>query len=270
MAGGKPEVIVPGFPEIVTFQPMCRVCQMARTKPGLAQIIHKYRRDEQLGVVALATKITEMLERHGETKMHPQVIRRHFKSHVDFGEGQNELPAEDYAFVVDEEHDKLSQTEIEMLSTNPEDLALGRNDSDYHNMADLFRRLLRRVAALDADPTAFITAEGRHDMSKLNIWAAMINTAKGVLSDLNKMRNSDRLTISILESHTKSFTAAIAGPLATALLPIHQELARHPDPNVQAVAGKVQQLLQSGVVDIFRRAADESLRKSKEQFKLLN
>jgi len=269
MAAGQPEIIVPGFPEIVTFQAMCRVCQLARTKPGLVTVIHKYRREEQLGVVALSTKITAMLERHGETPMHGQVLARHFKNHVNFGDGK-ETPAEDFEFVRPEDETRLGQTEIELLQCSAEDLALGKNDSDYHQMADLFRRLIRRIAALDADPTAFITAEGRHDMQKMNIWAAMINTAKGVLADLNKMRNSDRLTISILESHTKSFTAAIAGPLADALLPLQHELSKHPDPQVQAIAGNINQLLQSGVIDIFKRAAEDSLRRSKEQFKLLN
>lgn len=271
MAKGEPEVIVPGFPEIVVFQPMCRVCQLARTKAGLVEIIHKYRREEGLGVKVLAARIETMLERHGEKPMHGQVLARHFANHVDLGIDAL-APGDDFVFGRGTTQDAaaLDEVEVELLKVNAEDAALGKDESDYHNMWDLFRRVMRRVAALDSDPTAFITGEGKHDMQKLSIWTAMINTAAGVLNNLNKMRNSDRLTVSILETHTKSFTVAVAAPLAESLKPIQLALAQHPDPAVQALGGQVLTLLQSGVVDIFRRAAEESLRRSKEQFKLLN
>lgn len=270
MASHKPEIVVPGFPEIVKFQPMCRICQLARTKTGLVELIHKYRRDEQMGTHALQVKMQPILERQGESAMHAQVFIRHFTNHVNFGDGVA-TPPEDFTFVrASTSASEIGTAEIELLQVNPEDGALGKNDSDYHNMWDLFRRLMRRVAALDADPTTFITDNGKHDLAKLNIWAGIINTARGCLTDLNKMRNSDRLTVSILESHTKTFTAAVAQPLAATLLPLQEELAQHTDPNIQAIAARINDLLQVGVVDIFQRAAEDSMRRSKDQFKLLN
>jgi hypothetical protein len=97
----------------------------------------------------------------------------------------------------------------------------------------------------------------------------MIKTTGGILSDLNKMRNSDRLTISILENHTKTFTTEVAKPLADILLPIQKEMAQNPDPAVQVLAGKLHTLLTAEVISIFKKAAEESMQRSKEQFKLV-
>jgi hypothetical protein len=160
VALGRPEIIVPGFPEIITFQPKCRVCQLARTKSGLVEIIHRYRREDKLGVVAIANRIREMLERHGETPMHDQVLARHFKNHVAFDEAEENDILDDIVALREDDEARLEEAFVELIEVDHEAGALGQNDSDYHHMWDLFRRVYRRVAALDADQRAFITDEG--------------------------------------------------------------------------------------------------------------
>ena len=261
--------MVVGFPELTKREAKCKLCQLADTHRGLLRLTHRMRHEMELGNDALRSRVRAAFERQGITPPSPRSIGRHFNDHVDW----SQLPEPDALALpepVEATLDRLDRDIGDLRLADPEELALGRNDSDYHAMADLFERVRRRVNALDADPRAFTNADGTHSFPKLSTWSSMIDNARRIIEGLNKMRNSDRMTVSILEQHTQKFASAITRPVAAELRGIRDLLATSSDPVAQHAARQLTSLLTGGVTSIMRDAAVSSLRDSREQYKLLN
>lgn len=258
-----------GFPELI-FEPKCRLCQLAKSHAGLLTVVHRYWFVEGLGRKAISNRIKETLVSHGLHPIQPRTIARHFDRHInadqvpkpDVHKGFKMPPPRDLS-------DAIESDEHELLSVNPHNMALGKNDSDYHSMVDLFRRLMRRIAALDADPTAFITDDGRHSMQRLSIWSGMISNAKSILEGLNRMRNQDRMTVSILEKHTEEFAIKVATPIGDVLRSVRADLLAMRSPKGNELAARVSLLLDSEISDVFASAAESSLASSREKYKLM-
>ena len=247
------------FPELM-HDYRCKLCQLAETKPGLLRIVHRMRLKEGHGAKALHRRLQHLFERHGVELPSERAIGRHFEKHVDM------------AFLVEAQPVVAPKFDIPDMELGAfEDLATGENDSDYHHMADLFKRVVRRIAALDADPTAFlIEGTNKHAFQKLGIWSGMINNARQILESLNKMRNSDRMTVSILEQHTRKFALTLSAPMAQVLREIREDLTTVPDEKADYAVKRIEELLSERMPQIMTEAAAQAMRESKEQYKLLN
>lgn len=170
---------------------------------------------------------------------------------------KNALSAPDFARRFEEDDAFLRRSSFA-------DNARGLNDSDYHNMYGLFLRVLRRIESLD-DNNAIISQSGC-DVKLLATWNALLDNARRMIEGLNKMRNSDRLVLHILESQTKSFAQAIASPLGVELREIVLELERIPE--ASHITARMKRLVGSGVSSMFRNAALETLARTREEYKL--
>jgi len=144
--------------------------------------------------------------------------------------------------------------------------ALGHNDSDYHNMWGLFLRIVRRAESIDNDPHAFVNDGGRIDSKAIDSWGKLVDNGRKILEGLNKMRNSDRLVLHVLETHTRSFAQAIAGPLGMELRDILIELEDIPE--ASHVASRLRRLINDGVRTMFQTAALETMARSRDEYKL--
>ena len=161
---------------------------------------------------------------------------------------------------------RFEEDDLVLRSISVQEGALGQNDSDYHNMWGLFLRLIRRAEAIDEDPRAFLDRHGGYDTQALSVWTKLIDNARRILEGLNKMRNSDRLTISILESHTRSFAQALAGPLGTELREILEDLEGIPE--AKRPRARLALLVSEGVVTLFRQAAVDTMARSRREYRL--
>lgn len=215
--------------------------------------------EQGLGSEAMRTRLAPVFERHGVAAPVARSIDRHFENHVDMMRFQQsqELP-------------ELVLDDIDVALTDPEELALGKNDSDYHKMAELFLRLMNRIVAIDNDPYAFIDKKGDHAFTKLSAWASMVNNARQIIEGLSKMRNQDRAIYSIIQSHTRRFATIITGPVAAELRDIQNSLLASHDPAARQAAQRISDLLNGGFTNIMATAAQESLRESKSEYKLLH
>lgn len=262
-------MILPGFPELTAREPKCKLCQIAESHKGILQLVHRLKHEQEMTNDALAKRIQVVFERHGLEPVHARSVGRHFDNHVDFGKlvtpDAYEFPEEIQVTL-----ERLERDTKALQTASPADVALGHHDSDYHQMADLFMRLQRRIVALDSDPTSFTNADGSHSFSKLKTWSDLIDGARKIIDGLNKMRNSDRMTASILEAHTKRFATAITRPVASQLRTIYTTLEHSNDPAARRAAELLSELLTSGVTTIMLDAAAQSLRDSREEYKLLN
>jgi hypothetical protein len=263
--------IIAGFPELL-YEPRCRLCRLAFTDPGVLKLINKTYNDKRTSAKLLHAKMVPVFERHQLSVPSEYSFKRHIKTHLDISRmatpkilAEFELPD-----IEESRLTRLVDDEMQLRTNTVADLALGTNDSDYHNMADLFRRLMRRIAAVDGDPTSFVNPEGENSLQKLNVWASMIEKAKGIIEGLNKMRNTDRMTVSILEQHTKKYATAVAGPIASIIRTVRDELLNGQDTRSQELAARLTILLDKDVAEILTSAAVKSMRESREQFKLMN
>lgn len=163
--------------------------------------------------------------------------------------------------------ERFESEENELRASSAYEGALGRNDSDYMQMWGIFMALSRRAAAMGADPSAFVNpVTGQYNLKAVEVWQRLWDTARKTISDLNKMRNQDRMTGHILDEHTRSFSEAVAAPLGAELRSI-VDLLDESDPDGASRA--LQQLLTRGIVDIFSTAAATTLPALKAEYGLL-
>lgn len=258
---------VSGFPEIVSYQYRCRMCRLAKEQSGLARLIHDRRRDEGEGDRALASWAAKLLEKHGVPAVDKRGLARHFSQHVDFSEINDAVTS---AFSMPEPSElaeAMDSDESALFELAHTDAALGKNESDYHQMYDMFRRLYRRIKAIDGDPTAFIGSDGGPNGYKLVMWVKLISEAGNLLAKLNRMRNDDRLVLDILEGHTKRFSLLLAESLKPELAQ-YIDLLRQEDTNPREVAEALDAFMRRRIVMLFRHAAIDSLQQSREEFNL--
>lgn len=267
--------LVVGFPELTGFEPKCKLCRLSSDAPGLLKLLHR-KHAEGLGSKALMALLRTMFDRYSVNMPSLSAFNRHLSGHVDHSQVSD---ADDYtlpdplALVLA----KLDDEAPAMFKARPDVIAYGHNDSDYHNMAELFRRLMRRVVALDDDPLAFTAADAGeggeriHNFDRLAKWSGMIANCKSIIESLNKMRNSDRMTVSILEQHTKRYATAVAQPLVTELRAIREQLAALAASNADAHALDVRlgTLLDHQVSEMFTDAAGRTLAETEKHYKLM-
>ena len=271
------------FPEITGWEARCRVCKLIRDEPGVARVVHgewrsRMAEDGTAPQDAVADVVAPMLSKHGIKPLSGQVLARHFGRHVgdaaSWGSHLSVVPGgmpdpEEAAVgsVTEVAAARLAKTLATMKAADARTGALGQHDSDYFRMNTLFTRLVARIEALDKDPSAFFTTDSRHDMHKLNVWTGMISSARAILADLNKMRNSDRLTASILEQHTLRLSQSLAAGLGEELRPVQAALASGDQARAQELLGEV---MGQRVPALFRQAAADALDMTKTKYGLMN
>lgn len=162
---------------------------------------------------------------------------------------------------------RLAEDEDMLRGVSPVEGALGRNSSDYHNMWSLFTQVVDRANAMNADPTAFVTSHGVNEKT-LNAWTKMIATAKSILSDLNRMRNTDRLVAGLLEDHTRALTQAVCAELGVEVKAIIDAIDAGEDKNDVVIMLKA--LMYRRIPEIFLKSASTTLVTAKEEFGLLH
>lgn len=163
--------------------------------------------------------------------------------------------------------DRLEEEEKALRSVSADQIALGHNASDYHNMAALFRQMVDRAAAMNADPTAFVNAKGQYDTRALLAWKALVSECRQILEGLSKMRNSDKLTAAILERHTREFSQSAAASLGAQ---IGDLLGKIDELDREEMRSMLKQLLSRGMPKAFSDAARATMETSRDQFALLN
>jgi hypothetical protein len=136
--------------------------------------------------------------------------------------------------------------------------------TDYQHLWDLYTRSRERVLALDSDPNAFISPDGYPDLMAIKLYKEILGETRKMLETLNKIRNSDQVMVSALESHTRVYAENLAVPLGDKLRVVLQLLEKDKIEAQQVLC----QLLQRGLVDVFKRAAGEALKTTKETYGL--
>lgn len=259
--------IVVNFPEL-TYSAQCSVCRLAKTYPGIFKICHDLRFHKNTGYQTIAKAINPLLDRVGEKNLSWPSISRHFKNHVNF---QIESFRESIRVVNLDTvltTDRMDFDESQMRRLYYSGNAVGHEDIDYQEMWRLFTKVIQRVESVNADPNAFRTEAGKINFNALGSWSSLVTNAKGILTDIHKMRNSDKFLALILQKHTLAYGAAIAQPIAEIMRQILVELKRlNADPETTE---KVENLLAGGMAELFGRVALTTLKQTRKENKIPN
>lgn len=141
----------------------------------------------------------------------------------------------------------------------------GDKSDDYDEMRVLFLDLAEFMRSIKSDPNAIKSQFGGYDVGMIRAITAMSTECRKAIEAINKMKNSDRLTLAILETHTKSMAQNLAIPLGEkirlAMLMIEQG-------NPDQAQGLLGSMLSSQIVDLFRNAAMQAMTTSKEAYHL--
>lgn len=162
--------------------------------------------------------------------------------------------------------DRISDAETRLRRMPVAGHPIGTSDAnDYDEMRTLFVELAETMRAIRSDPNALKSPMGGYDVAMVRALTAMVDSLRKIIEGLNKMKNSDRLTLAILESHTRAMSQNLAIPLGEKIRVALSQIEEG-DPN--AAQATLTALVQGDIVDIFREAATQAMISSRESYNL--
>ncbi len=159
------------------------------------------------------------------------------------------------------------EEEEELRKISPSEGAHGKNASDYYNMYDLFMGVVEQAKALKADPRAFVDSRGRYDDKIMNAYTRMIGTAIKAISELNRMRNHDRMVSHILDKQARELVQSSTIDLGLELKMLLEAIEKEEDS--EDLILRVKKLMYRRLPEIFAKSAHSSLSLTKEEFGIL-
>jgi len=162
----------------------CQLCRFAGTMPELVRRVHQLAVHSGYGSKRLAKVFGAELEAAGHRRPEHRAYRRHLARHV-----HHELvPAP-------------GATPVEVLPAGQQ-LPVER---EWAQLWGLYERVASRVAEVDDDPDAFTSADGKLDSQRLAMWSSAVDRCRALLSELGKLRNSERLQEAALHETIRSY-----------------------------------------------------------------
>jgi len=169
------------------------------------------------------------------------------------------LPAVDEARLLEEEN--------ELRAVSPIEGALGKNNSDYRAMYDLFLRLFNDAASLRADPSAFMK-DGVYNDKVINAYAKLMGLAMKGMEGLNRMRNNDKMVSRMLNETAQDMAQAVSIELGAELKAVIDLVDTGATPDETVI--RLKRLMYKKVPEIFLKAANNSITSTREEYGLLH
>lgn len=163
---------------------------------------------------------------------------------------------------------RLLEDDEELRKFSPEDGALGRNNSDYHAMYYMHSQVLTLANQIRQDPGAMKTEEGHWNRQNIAVYDKLVSTAIKAQSELNKMRNQDRMTTHIVREHSANLLIETSAGLGREINRVVEMLQAGEDRQVVTVALK--QLLSRVLPPMMTKISKEVLESTIEKFGLPN
>lgn len=254
------------FPEL-NYIAQCTICKLYKTNPGILKVIHDLRFHDNKGYLGLKKATDPILLKLGIKPFTESSLARHFRGHVNFTDTQyqHELRRISINSVLTNGRMDFDEGAMRKLYYNG---SSGREDVDYNEMWGLFTKVAQRVEAINADPNAFRNENGKVNYNALGSWSSLVNNARAILTDIHKMRNSDKFLALILQRHTLAYGANIAQPLAEIMRQILAELKKT-NASLETIE-KVENLLEGGMAEMFSRIALTTLKQTRKDNKIPN
>lgn len=163
--------------------------------------------------------------------------------------------------------DRLVEEDDELRSISPAEGAQGRNGSDYRQMYDMFLHLVNDAAAIRGDPKAFRDANGTYNDKVINAYSKIMSLAIKGMSELNRMRNNDKMVSKILNEHAQDLSQNVSIELGLEIKAI-VEAIDHGESS-EDIAIRLKRLMYRRIPEVFLRVASETLTASRAEYGLL-
>jgi hypothetical protein len=163
---------------------------------------------------------------------------------------------------------RLEEEEDALRDASVAEGAQGKNGSDYRQMYNLFLRLFNDAATIRADPNAFMTDKGQYNDKVINAYAKLMGLAMKGMSELNRMRNNDKMVARMLNENTKDLAQSVVIELGNELKSVIEAIDTGADSDEVVV--RLKRLMYRRVPEIFLKSAGETLTATRESYGLLN
>jgi len=248
-------VVIAGFPEITTTHPNCRSCGHARTHPEIVHTLHELYR-QNIEQRPLHAKMANVYEGAGIRAPTRPALMRHLKGHL--------TPS------------RISYTFNGVTGAPPEAPRGDDFETDYFEMRRLygdmlalrrqFEKSMKARAAIAAAAATKAGVPGKSTSYDTLVMTKLHAESRQTLKTLHDMRNSERLTGTILVRHTELLLGMLSGPLGAAIRGVRDRLARG-DTRESLVDG-LNDILENDINALFVTLADQAVAQSKDRFKL--
>jgi len=223
----------------------CRLCQLAKVEPEILRDAHVLAVHRGFGAKRLSKEIGERLVAAGHKRPEYRAFGRHTRKHI-----MAELVPEPGAGL----EDKLTLPGAHQLPV----------EREWAQLWGLYERGASRVAEVDDDPDAFTNAEGKLDSQRLAMWSSAVDRCRALLSELGKLRASERLQEAALHETIRSYATEVATPLGVELRAALQA-ARRGEHVVDVLADLVEG---DGIPTIFRDAAEATAEDVRRRYRV--
>jgi len=252
----RPPNMVPGFPEIVAFTPRCLLCALAKDDPERLRSLHSQR---AAGVTVKGLR--GLVQATWPDTPDLRSFSRHFDAHVNL--------SADVDFAIPEmrgsprrESDVRAAVEKALAAASAEE---AEDASDFIDMRGVVQRMKRWVARFDDEAALQDDETGRLDRGWMVIAMKLSGELRASIEALNRMKNTERLTRTMLQGHTKRYTQHISPQLTAELLALRAAVLAG---DVTLAARQVDDLLNAKLGLIYRQSADASVQESCDLYKL--
>lgn len=202
----------------------CKICQLAVSHPSLYEKIHTLIIKDGRSYNSTINEMNAYFTQHRLriSCLNMMNMMAHFKKHVGV-ETQVQLTiAKQNAAAIVPQAAQSSLQNVQAMA----DVAVGDDVDDFNNLNELrvhATNILRRLEAqLDViDPS---TKQMRLDKFALNSYVKLISEVRACITDLNKMRQSERLLNTVVQSLLERLTFAIIPQLLEEYKVVMEEL----------------------------------------------
>lgn len=254
MPRGIPEAFGPeiaDFPEIIKPDRRCKLCGLAQKHPIVVHVVHELWRQD-LTFQSLYRKVGPVFAERELEMPTDRAFARHLRGHVNTA-----LIEDGWRGVNDQEE------------SPPAD----EHESDYREMRSLYADLKPILKQARADVAS---KKGKKDEKisgyNLVMLLKLFGEARAILKSLSDMRNSERLTQTILTKHTERLVNFITGPLGRRLRTLRNLIIDGADREV--LVAEIDELLgqepgeHGALYPLFADAARQALDQSRQQYKV--
>jgi hypothetical protein len=231
------------LPELIP-EYRCALCRIARDEPELVRDLHQLAVHGEPGGQRLDREIGQRLVEAGYRRPERRAYARHVRRHV-----------------VAELVPTPGEHDVEVLAPSESEKSVAR---EWDSLWRLYESLARRVAEVDAQPDAFLTDDGRFDGQRLAMWSSAVDRCRALLSELGKLRNTERLLEAALNETIRSYATGLAAPLGVELRAALQAARRG-----EHVVDVLMELVEGDrLARVFREAAESTVEDVRERYRL--
>lgn len=266
---GSPAAVPPEGLGVNTsfYEYRCKICRLANTNPTIYKKLHDLVLSDRRSYNSAMAEVNTYIKQHSIdlALLNMMNILKHFKKHISTSQRTaltiaQALPGPP---VVPAAAGK-TMAEVEKMAQS----ASASDVDDFNNLNDLRKRITNVVTSLQSQLEEKDPVSGQIKLNKhaVQLFAGLIAETRACINDLNKMRQSERLIKTVVQSLLDRMTFAIIPQLLEEYKLVVEELVHAGVP--KEVADRCDERLRRKSAEIIAVTARAAVTEIQRQFKL--